>query len=142
MIYIPLLLLISPFLFDVYHLLIKINSSQKYQKSLNIIKWIEIITCIKLNDIIFFRDNIILNLRKKLVDLQCNQVLSELQSEGFLSNKKTNKKHKKKKINCNEVENIKIEDKKEEEKKEQNVEINMKIDKKGKFEKLKECECE
>ena len=100
---------------------------------------IDLITFIKFYDIINYRDDVFLNLRKKLVDLQCNQVLDELQSDGFLCNKKTNKKHKKKKKKLNAADNvIKKED--------QKIETPKSVikDKKPKFDfkLLKECECE
>ena len=69
----------------------------KGKETNNISKLLDLITFMKFWDIINFKNYIFLNYRKKLVNLQCNSLLIELQSDGFLSQKKTGKKHKKKK---------------------------------------------
>ena len=77
-------------------------------------KLLDLITFNRFFDIINFKNYIFLNYRKKLVNLQSNSVLDELQSTGFLSQKKSGKKqHKKKKKKEN--------NEKTEEKKSQNV---------------------
>ena len=76
-------------------------------------KLLDLITFNRFFDIINFKNYIFLNYRKKLVKLQSNSVLDELQSDGFLSQKKPGKKRKKKKK--------KELDDKTEEKKSQNV---------------------
>jgi hypothetical protein len=60
-------------------------------------KLLDLITFNRFFDIINFKNYIFLNYRKKLVKLQSNSVLDELQSDGFLSQKKPGKKRKKKK---------------------------------------------
>ena len=76
-------------------------------------KLLDLITFNRFFDIINFKNYIFSNYRKKLVKLQSNSVLDELQSDGFLSQKKPGKKRKKKKK--------KELDDKTEEKKSQNV---------------------
>ena len=77
-------------------------------------KLLDLITFNRFFDIINFKNYIFLNYRKKLAKLQSNSVLDELQSIGFLSQKKSGKKqHRKKKKKDN--------DEKTEEKKSQNV---------------------
>ena len=77
-------------------------------------KLLDLITFNRFFDIINFKNYIFLNYRKKLINLQSNSVLDELQSIGFLSQKKSGKKqHRKKKKKEN--------DEKTEEKKSQNV---------------------
>ena len=69
----------------------------KGKENNNISKLLDLITFIKLVDIINFKNYIFLNYRKKLINLQSNSLLNELYSDGFLSQKKLGKKHKKKK---------------------------------------------
>ena len=77
-------------------------------------KLLDLITFNRFFDIINFKNYIFLNYRKKLAKLQSNSVLDELQSIGFLSQKKTGKKQNRKKKK-------KDNDEKTEEKKSQNV---------------------
>ena len=80
-------------------------------------RMMNIITFIRFLDIINLKGNIYYSFRKSIIDSQCNLVLDEIKSEGFL-NKKTNKKNKKKKKKNDNDNNIKnnnnnkIEDKK------------------------------
>ena len=76
-------------------------------------KLLDLITFIRILDIINFKNFIFTNYRQKLLNFQCNSYLDELQFDDLSqNNKKTNKKQKKKKKK--EKENI-------EEKKSQNV---------------------
>ena len=59
-------------------------------------KLLDLITFSRIIDIIYFKNFIFANYRQKLVNLQCNSVLSELQSEEY-THKKYNKKNKKNK---------------------------------------------
>ena len=81
------------FSLEVYNYL---NKELNKEKTNYITKLLEKITFVNFFDIINFKDNIYYNFRKIIIDSQCNSVLDELNSEGFL-NKKNNKKHKKKK---------------------------------------------
>ena len=65
-------------------------------------KLIELISFITFFDIINLKENIFFNFRQKIFDSQCDLVLDELQSEGFLNKK--GKKHKKKKKKNNDEE--------------------------------------
>ena len=78
---------------EVYNSLNKELSSEKDNY---IQKLIDLITFVSFLDIINFKENIYYGFRKIIIDSQCDLVLDELQSEGFL-HKKSNKKHKKKK---------------------------------------------
>ena len=69
----------------------------KGKESNNISKLLDLITFPRFIDIINFKSYIFSNYRKKLVKLLSNSLLDELQSEGFLSQKKSGKKQKKKK---------------------------------------------
>ena len=80
------------FSLEVYNYL---NKELNKEKTNYIIKLLEKITFVNFFDIINFKDNIYYNFRKIIIDSQCNSVLDELNSEGFLNKK--NKKHKKKK---------------------------------------------
>ena len=60
-------------------------------------KLLNLITFNRFFDIINFKNYIFLNYRKKLINLQSNSLLNEIQSDGFLTEKKSGKKHKKKK---------------------------------------------
>ena len=73
-----------------------LNRELNKEKTNYVTKLLEIITFVNFFDIINFKDNIYYNFRKTIIDSQCNSVLDELNSEGFLI-KKNNKKHKKKK---------------------------------------------
>ena len=76
-------------------------------------KLLEIITFIPFIDIINLKENILYNFRQTLVDSQCNSLLDELNSEGFLHKKSSGKKNKKKK---KKNDNSKNKNKKEDEK--------------------------
>ena len=69
-------------------------------------RMMNIITFIRFLDIINLKGNIYYSFRKSIIDSQCNLVLDEIKSEGFL-NKKTNKKNKKKKKKNDNDNNIK-----------------------------------
>ena len=73
-----------------------LNKELSIEKDNYIHKLVDLITFISFLDIINFKENIYYGFRKKIIDSQCDLVLDELQSEGFL-HKKSNKKHKKKK---------------------------------------------
>ena len=60
-------------------------------------KLLNLITFNRFFDIINFKNYIFLNYRKKLINLQSSSLLNEIQSDGFLTEKKSGKKHKKKK---------------------------------------------
>ena len=66
-------------------------------------KLLDLITFSRIIDIINFKNFIFANYRQKLINLQCNFVLNELQSEEY-THKKSNKKHKKKKKKDNNEE--------------------------------------
>ena len=103
----------------------KLNKEILKEKENNYIsKMIDLITFIRFLDLINLEGNIYSGFRKSIIDSQCNLVLNEIKSEGFL-NKKSNKKNKKKKKkndgtpqgsqtgdNNNNIKNNKIEDKK------------------------------
>ena len=74
-----------------------LNKELLQEKDNYIQKFVEIITFIRFIDIINLKQNIFHELRKHLIECQCNSVLDELNSEDFLQKKSSNKKHKKKK---------------------------------------------
>ena len=70
---------------------------------------VDIITFIKVIDIINYKDNTFLEFRKNLLKAQENSIVEEIQSSGFLSKKKKkNKKKKKKNENENKIKNDNI----------------------------------
>ena len=73
-----------------------LNKELSLEKDNYITKLVDLITFIRFFDIINFKENIYYGFRKIIIDSQCNLVLYELQTEGFLHTK-SNKKHKKKK---------------------------------------------
>ena len=99
-------------------------------------KMLELITFIRFIDIINIKENIFYAFRKSIIDSQCNLVLDELRSEGFLQKKKNKKNKKKKKKNDNE--NINNKNNKIEDKKNQNI---IRISQPVKIQ-TKEIECE
>ena len=103
----------------------KLNKEILKEKEKNYIsKMLDLITFIRFLDLINLEGNIYYGYRKSIIDSQCNIVLDELKSEGFLNKKvKKNKKKKKKKDggspgsqsgdnNNNTIKNNKTEDKK------------------------------
>ena len=77
----------------------KLNKEILKEKEKNYIsKMLDLITFIRFLDLINLEGNIYYGYRKSIIDSQCNIVLDELKSEGFLNKKvKKNKKKKKKK---------------------------------------------
>ena len=73
-----------------------LNKELSLEKENYVPKLVDLISFVSFFDIINFKENIYYGFRKIIIDSQCDLVLDELQSEGFL-NKKSNKKHKKKK---------------------------------------------
>ena len=91
------------------------NKILKEKENNYISKMVDLITFINFIDIINFKEDVLYSFRKSIIDSQCDFILDELQSDGFLQ-KKNNKKHKKKKKkkdndNSNNK-NTKVDDKK------------------------------